>query len=237
MTFEGFITNSKAIIERFPNQQVWLQGGFSANRQLYKPEAGYCIVIRYDEKTTSLISHFIQELYSILPPVVEYNERSFHTTIGVFNKSELKGFVPDPSVLKLLSKSVQAGLWKGTENPEVTFEKWAFNNEAILVPGYPNHDLWCLAQNIMNACHENRVPLEPWRIIHITTARFIHGVSQQVFKQFLLLMESAPALEPTKPIAIDVATWRCDGLTFEMATHERYPLCHSETPEVWENET
>jgi hypothetical protein len=224
MTFESFIVNSKAIFERFSNEQVWLQGGFIPNRQLQKPEAGYCIVIRYDEKTTNMISHFMRRIHAILPPVVEYNERSFHTTIGVFAKGELKRFAPDFAVLKSLGKSVEIGLRNGPGNPEVTFEKWLFNNETILVSGYPNQDLWCLSQNIGNACQENQVPLERGRIIHVTTARFIRGVPRQIFEQFLLLMETAPVIEPTKPSAIDVATWRCDGLAFEIITHERYPL-------------
>ncbi len=38
------------------------------------------------------------------------------------------------------------------------------------------------------------------------------------------LMKSAPVLEPTKPIAIDLATWRCDGLEFNLVTHKRYIL-------------
>ena len=181
-------------------------------------------MIRYDEKTTNMISHFIKKVHTILPPMVEYNERSFHTTIGVFDKGDMKGFVPDFAVLKSLGKSVETGLRNGPENPEVTFEKWLYNNEAILISGYPNQDLWCLSQNIGDACQENRVPLERGPIIHITTARFISGVPRPVFEQFLLLMETVPAIGSTKPSAIDIATWRCDGLTFDIVTHERYSL-------------
>ena len=100
--FESYLANSKAVFERFPNERVWLQGGFVPNRQLQKPEAGYCVVIRYDDKTTDVIAHFMRKVQAILPPVVEYNERSLHTTIGVFDKGELKGFVPDVAVLKSL---------------------------------------------------------------------------------------------------------------------------------------
>lgn len=224
MTFESFIANSKAIFERFPNEQVWLEGGFIPNRQLQKPEAGYCVVIRYDEKTTDMISHFIKKVHAILPPMVEYNEQSYHTTIGVFHKGDMIGFVPELAVLKSLGKSVETGLRHGSKNPEVILEKWLYNHEAILIAGYPNRDLWRLSQNIGDACQENRVPLERGRIIHITTARFISRVPRPVFEQFLLLMETAPAIGSTKPSAIDVATWRCDGLTFDIVTHERYPL-------------
>ena len=224
MTFEAYIANSRAIFERFENQQVWLQGGFIPNRQLQMPEAGYCVVIRYDEKTTKAISRFMRKVYAVLPPVVEYNERSFHTTIGTFDKGERKGFVPDFSILKRLAKSVETGLKNRPANPKVIFEKWLFNNETILISGYPNQDLWYLSQRIADACLENEVPLERGRIIHITTARFIQGVSRQVFDQFLLLMETAPVIKPTKPSAIDIASWRCDGLTFEIATYARYAL-------------
>ena len=224
MTFEGYLANSKAEFERFPNEQVWLQGGFIPNRQLQKPEAGYCVVMRYDEKTANAVAHFMRKVQAILPPVVEYNERSLHTTIGVFDKGELKGFVPDLAALKALGKAVETGLKNSRRNPMVRFEKWLFNNETILISGYPNQDLWHLSQNIGNACQENQVPLERGRMIHITTARFIRGVPRQVFEQFLHLMETAPVIEPTKPRAIEIATWRCDGLTFEIVTHERYPV-------------
>jgi hypothetical protein len=39
----------------------------------HKPEAGYCVVIREDEKTTNAISRFMKKVYAILPPMVEYN--------------------------------------------------------------------------------------------------------------------------------------------------------------------
>jgi len=224
MTLESFLASSKAIFERFPNEQVWLQGGFLPNRQLQDPEAGYCVVLRYDETTTDVLLQFMSKVYAILPPVVEYNARSFHTTLGVFAKGELNGFVPDVAVLEALGKSVETGLSNSPHNPRVTFAEWLFNCETMLVPGYPNQDLWELAQNIGKACQENRVPLEPGRMLHTTTARFIHAVSRPIFEQFLRLMETAPLIQPAKPSAIEVATWRCDGLTFELATHERYPL-------------
>ena len=224
MTFESFIANSKAVFKRFPNEQVWLQGGFTPNSQLQKPEEGYCVVLRYDEKTTNLISDFMNKVCTVLPPLVEYNEQSFHTTIGVFAKGDLKGFVPDIALLRLLAKSVETGLRNSPGSPVVTFEKWLYNNEALLISGYPNQDLWRLSQNIGAACQENRVPLERGRILHVTTARFISGVPRPVFEQFLLLMESAPVIGVTKPVAIDVATWQCDGLAFDMVTHERFPL-------------
>ena len=130
MTFESFIANSRAIIERFPNEQVWHQGGLTANRQLQSPEAGYCIVVRYDEKTTRALSRFMKKVYAVLPPVVEYNVGRFHTTIGVYGKGTLKGFAPDRSVLKTLVRSVETGIRNGAGKPEVTFEKWVFNQRS-----------------------------------------------------------------------------------------------------------
>jgi hypothetical protein len=224
MNFESFIANSKAIFERYPNEQVWLQGGFVPNRQLQQPEAGYCVVLRYDGETTHLISHFMSKVYAILPPAVEYNERSFHTTVGIFGKGELKGFEPDSAIPKSLGNSVETGLMNSPRDPKVTLDKWLFNNESLLISGYPNQDLWQLSQNIVNASQGNRVPLEPVTIIHITTARFIRAVPSGIFEQFLHLMQEAPLIGPTKPMAIDIATWRCDGMTFEIVIHERFPL-------------
>jgi hypothetical protein len=62
------------------------------------------------------------------------------------------------------------------------------------------------------------------RVIHITTARFISGISRPEFEQFVHLMKSAPKIASAKPNAIDLATWHCDGLTFDIATHKRYYL-------------
>jgi hypothetical protein len=224
MTFENFVANSQAIFKSFPNEQVWIQGGFIPNRQLQKPEAGYCVVIRYDEKTTNAISRFMTRIQGVLPPIVEYSERSFHTTIGVYGKGDLQGFISDLAVLKYLAKSVEKGLMDCPKNPCVEFGQWLYNNEAILVSGYPNQDLWCLSQNIRNACQENGVPIEMGRIIHITTARFISGVTRQVFEQFMLEMKSAPPIGNIRPSAIELATWHCDGLTFGIVTHKHYPL-------------
>jgi hypothetical protein len=224
MTFDSFIVNAQAIFSSFPNDQVWSLGGFVPNRQLERPEAGYCIVLRYNEKTTRTISHFMTKIRSVLPPTVEYSEQNLHSTIGVYGKAGLQEFVPDSALLMHLMKSVEDGLNNRPQNPCVGFGGWQFNAEAILVSGYPNQDLWQLSQNIGKACQENGYPLEMGRIIHITTARFVGGVTRKEFEQFILLMKSAPAIESSRPTAIDLATWRCDGLTFDIATHKRYPL-------------
>jgi len=102
--------------------------------------------------------------------------------------------------------------------------EWLFNNEAILVSGYPNQDFWRLSQNIGRACNLKGHALEMSRISHITTARFIGGVSPQIFDQFALLMKSAPFIGSARPNAIDLATWQCDGLTFNLVTHNRFCL-------------
>jgi hypothetical protein len=52
----------------------------------------------------------------------------------------------------------------------------------------------------------------------------LQEVSFQEFEKFGLLVKSAPILGTTKPVAIDLATWRCDGLEFNLVTHKRYVL-------------
>jgi hypothetical protein len=224
MTFDVFVKNAQAIFESFPNEQVWLQGGLRPNRQLQMPEAGYCVVIRYDEKITSVISHFMAKIRSVLPHLIVYNEQNLHTTIGTYGKSDMKEFVPDSAILQRLMESVEKGINNYSQNICIEFRRWLYNDEAILVSGYPNQDLWYLRQNIGNAFQENGFSLVMGRIIHITTARFTSSVSFQEFEKFSLLMKSALVLETTKPIAIDLATWRCDGLEFNLVTHKRYTL-------------
>lgn len=224
MTFDIFVENAKIIFDSFPNEKVWFQGGLRPNRQLQKPEAGYCIVVRYDEKTTSAISHFMTKVRSVLPPIVEYSEQNLHTTVGTYGKGNMEGFVPDSATLQHLLKSVEKGISNRSQNLCVEFGKWLYNDEAMLISGYPNQDLWCLFQDIKNACQENGYPLEIGRIVHITTARFISGVSHQEFGNFILLIKSAPTVAPAKLSAIDLATWRCDGLEFNLVIHKRYWL-------------
>ena len=224
MTFERFIEKSQAIFNSFPNEQVWLQGGFKPNRQLKKPEAGYCIVLRYDEMTTSPISHFMNQLRLVLPPIVAYPEQNLHTTVGTYGKGAMLGFVPDVETLQHLESSIQNGIRDRPQNLRVDFGRWLFNDEAILISGSPNEELWQLFQNIAEACQDNGTALEMARMIHITTARFISSVSRPEFEQFVHVMKSAPKITSTKPSAVDLATWYCDGLTFDMAIHRRYPL-------------
>ncbi|MGB8983889.1 MAG: hypothetical protein WCC12_18610 [Anaerolineales bacterium] len=224
MTFDIFVENAQAIFDSFPNEQVWVQGGLRPNRQLQNPEAGYCIVLRYDEKTTRAISHFMTGIRSVLPPILEYNEQNLHTTVGTYGKVGLEGFAPDSAILSQLMKSVEKGINDRPKNICVEFGKWLYNDEAILVSGYPNQDLWHLCRNIGNICQENGFPLDMGRIMHITTARFISSVTSQAFEKFSLLMKSAPAIESTTPSAIDIATWGCDGLEFNLVTHKRCRL-------------
>lgn len=224
MLFDEFIANSRSIFDSFPNERVWHQGGLLPNRQLQKPEAGYCVVMRYDEKTTATIAAFMGKVQAILPPIVEYTPQTFHTTIGVYGKAKTEEFVPDFQLISYLAKSVEEGLKGCSGNLCIEFGRWLFNHEAILLSGYPNIDLWQLFQNMEASCKKKGFALEMGRIVHITTARFISSVNYQLFEQFTHLMESAPAMKPAKPKAIDLASWRCDGLTFDLITHERYVL-------------
>ena len=224
MTFDDYVINAQGIFDSFPNETVWMQGGIKPNRQLENPEAGYCILFRYNEETTSTISNFITRIHSVLPPVVEYEARNLHTTIGVYSKWDLQGFEPDQAIIKHLARSIQEGLHNCPQDPRIELKKWLFNNEAILVSGYPNEDLWSLSQDIGRACNLNGHTLEMSRITHITTARFIVGFAKQIFDHFVFLMKSAPFIGAVKPNAIDVATWQCDGLSFKLVTHNQFFL-------------
>jgi hypothetical protein len=224
MTFDTFVEKSQAIFDSFPNEHVWLQGGLRPNRQLQRPEAGYSIVIRYDETTTIPISDFMTKIHAILPPIVEYRQQSLHTTVGTYGKGDLEGFVPDLVTIQHLARSVKIGISNRPQNFRIEFGKWLYNDEAIFISGFPNEDLWQLFQNIGSACQESGYPLEMARITHITTARFISPISRPEFEQFVRLMKSAPKIASAKPSAIDLATWHCDGLTFDIVTHKRYRL-------------
>ena len=224
MTFDQYLADAQAIFDSFPNERVWLQGGIRPNRQLQKPEAGYCIVFRYDEETANTISRHMVKIRSVLPPVVEYNVRNLHTTIGVHDKGEMSEFVLDSAVMKRLGESVAEGLSNCPATPSIKLGRWLFNDEAILVSGYPNHDLWKLMQNVGRACGLNGHPLEMARVTHVTTARFISGASHESFKQLVLLVKSTPFIGSVMPSSVDLATWRCNGLKFELVTHNRYSL-------------
>lgn len=224
MNFETFTENAQAIFDSFPNEQVWLPGGLRPNRQLQRPEAGYCIVMRYDEMTTAPILHFMTKIRSVLPPIVEYSQKSLHTTVATYGKRDMAGFVPESETIQHLARSVEKGMGNRSQNLRIEFKKWLYNDEVILISGSPNEDLWQLFQKIGSVCQENGYPLEMARITHITTARFISSVSRPEFELFILLMKSAPMIGSTRPSAIDLATWHCDGLTFDLAIHKRYDL-------------
>jgi hypothetical protein len=225
IAFETYVENARTIFESFPNERVWLQGGLRPNRQLQKPEAGYCIVLRYDERTTNSILRFMAQVRSVLPPVVEYSEQTLHTTIGTYGKGDMAKFILDSATLSHLAKAIENGMQGHySTNPCVEFGKWLYNEETILVSGYINRDLWHLFQNIENAGRDEGYLLEMGRITHITTARFMSGVTSQEFERFRHLMKSAPIIEPSRPSAIELATWRCDGRQLHLATHKRYNL-------------
>jgi 2'-5' RNA ligase len=224
MTFADYIKNAQGIFDSFPNETVWAQGGVKPNRQIENPEAGYCIVFRYDEETTEAISEFMTQLHAALPPMVVYDAHNLHTTIGVYGKRRLQEFEPDQAVIERLTRSIQAGLRHCPQNPGLELSKWLFNNEAILVSGYPNEAQWRLAQDIGQACQLNGFKLEMSRIAHITTARFIVDFTKQMFDHFVFLMNSVPLIGAVKPYAIGLATWQCDGLSFKLATHKRFFL-------------
>jgi hypothetical protein len=224
MSFDTYTERAQAIFDRFPNEQVWFQGGLRPNRQLQSPEAGYCIVMRYDEITTRVISQFMTKISSVLPPMLVYLEKNYHSTVGTFGKRDMAGFIPEPEILQPLARSVENGLANRSQNLRIDFGKWLYNDESILVSCSLNEDLWQLFQNVGTACQENGYPLEMARVTHITTARFTGSVSQSEFEQFACLMNTAPVIAAAKPYAVDLAAWHCDGLTFELDVYKRHSL-------------
>ena len=163
-------------------------------------------------------------LYADLPPMLVYDAHNLHTTIGVYGKRELQEFETDQAIIKRLASSIQEELRRCPPNPCLELGKWLFNNEAVLVSGFPNEALWSLSQRIGRVCNLNDLSLDTPRIMHITTARFIDNFNKKMFDQFVFLMKSAPLIGAVKPNAIDVATWQCDGLSFKLATHNRFLL-------------
>lgn len=222
--FERFNDRSDTRIASFPNEKVWDQGGFRPNRQLLAPEAGYCVILRYPEDVAGALSRFAAEIRTVLPPVVAYCEASLHTTIGVYRKGDLEAFVPDPNVQCALKKAVEEGV-KRCEGPlRIALETWLFNHEAVLCAGKPNLETWNMVQSIGAACSQRGLELEMARMLHVSVARWITGVDELVFKKFVDVMARAPALGPVHLAAVDVATWRCDGLTFVLDVHHRFRL-------------
>jgi hypothetical protein len=224
MTYNNYLQTAQSIFDGFPNEQIWAQGGFQVNHQLQKPEAGYCVVLRYDEKVTSVIAQFMKKIHAVLPGPLTYNEENLHSTIGTFGKMDMNAFVPDPTIIRYLAESVEKGISGCSRNIGIDFGKWLYNEEAILVSGHPNQALWHLCLNIENTLQENNLPIAMGRIMHITTARFTGSVSFQAFEQFRGIMKSAPVLGSAKPIAIDLATWSCDGLNFKLHIHTHFSL-------------
>ena len=224
MPYNNYLQTAQTIFDGFPNEQVWSQGGFQPNRQLQKPEAGYCVVIRYDETISGAIAQFMAKVHAVLPQLVTYNKQTLHTTIGTYGKNNMNAFAPNPAVLHLLAESVAKGISGYPRNIGIEFGKWLYNEEVILVPAYPNEELWHLCRSIGNAFQENGLPLQMGRIMHITTARFTGNVSFEIFEEFRLFLKSAPVLGGIKPRAIDLATWSCDGLAFNLIPHKRFDL-------------
>lgn len=224
LSYQSYLDNAQAIFDSFPNEKVWARGGFRPNRQLQNPEAGYCIVLRYGERTTRAISQFMAKVGAVLPPFLEYREQDLHTTIGTYGKGHMVGFVPSLTILQSLMKAVEKCTKRPLQHLQFTFERWLYNDEVILLSGYPNLELWSLFQEIGSACDEGGCPLETARITHVTTARFICSASHQEFMDFNLVMKSAPAIETCKPKKVDLASWRCDGKHFALVTHQCYEL-------------
>lgn len=224
MTFDHYLANVQAIFDSFPNEAVWFQGGIRPNRQLRNPEAGYCIVFRYDEETADKISRYMVKLRSVLPTVVEYNVHNFHTTIGIYGKGKMSEFIPDSSVIDGLDESVNESLRNYHLTSKTKLDRWLFNNETLIISAYPNQDLWRLMQSVGRACKLNGYPLEMAQITHITTARFVRGIDHEGFQRLGFMIKNAPSIGVVKPNSIDLSTWRCDGLKFELSTHIRYYL-------------
>lgn len=182
------------------------------------------MVLRYPVEITQTIAEFTAQVRAILPPIVAYRESDLHSTIGTYGKRDLAGFAAEDGRLMRLSAAVEKALARLPPNPVVELGGWLYNAEAVLISGYPNQDLWRLFKAIEAACRENDVALEMGRIIHVTTARFIHKVTHSVFEQFVRLMQTAPRLGSTRLAAVELAIWRCDGLTFALLPRVRFEL-------------
>lgn len=224
MNFDSYITESRTAMEAFPNERIRDRGCFMPNRQLQTPEAGTCIVLRYDRNVADVLTRLLVPLREILPPIVDYDESTFHTTLGVFQKSAPGDFRQNPTTFRVLAEAVEEGVESLRDRPQIDLVKWLYNREALLCGGLPNRSLWELSRRIGAACRARGFPLEMSRMMHITTARFIKDAGPAVFDKFVARVRDAPVPGVTGPRAVDVAGWRCDGVTFELDVFRSLPL-------------
>jgi hypothetical protein len=214
-----FINHAQAIFDRFPNQQVFEQGGLRPNPQLRRPEAGYALALRYPAPAVAAIARFLDQMYAVLPPCVEYGAPNLHTTLGVYGKTALPGFAPAPETLRCLAAALAAGLAHRPPDLQIRFGPWLYNAEAVIIAAYPDPALWQLFQALGRACQAAGCPLEMSWGPHLTAARFIAPLALPAAAPFMRLMQSAPLIAPARPSAIDLVTWTCNGHKFELLTH------------------
>jgi 2'-5' RNA ligase len=185
-------------------------------------QRGYVIVIRHPrevEDKVEAISVKIAEHFPSMP----YRKGLIHTTLFFYGISD--DFSRDDGIIGKASQVVRK-LKSDLEKMSIDYPSWIYNQEGVIVAGYPNEAFFKNVQRIKEKLEKDGGNLEfklPWGA-HITASRFIDKVDPSKLDHFYEIVENAPIIGKSSPRTIDVGYAQFSEKSIEMYVQESFSL-------------
>lgn len=201
LDFKTFLDKQKDTYTGFKNsRETVLKEGLNQNP--YKGKGSYFIAFRPRVHDREIIETAASGILEIIPSAVPYNASNIHITITDIGQKE--NFTPDMEMLDRLTNIVLASM-KNIRKPEINYQGWLINKDAVIIKGIPNMEFLEAAYIIQENGRKEGLELRlPWGA-HITTARFDEAITPGYQVDILVkYVDNISKIGKIAPFCIDV---------------------------------
>ena len=198
ITLEAFSEGERKIIERdFVNSNIHTEGTLpSAYMETGNPErVEYGALLRHPDYIAIPTEEFSMRISDIAPSLACPRE-DVHTGLVQYRGDEDKDIV-----LKKLKEATYKALGS-LKSPRMTYERWYYNQDTVIVAGEINEAFVDIMNGIMSNYEGDGLRIK-WGA-QITANRFTEKRSPEELQEFFKLMKRAPELGLSRPTILDV---------------------------------
>jgi hypothetical protein len=201
-----------------------------------EPQGAYLIAWRHPEIITSGVSEVSFTIAS-LTKALTYDSRTLHTTLS--DHGLAPGLSVNPAAnadhaetLDSLTKAVRSGLDSvgphAIGDRKIAFGGYISNGKSVIAPGQANDEVLDINEAVKQASAAQGIDggagLRGAWGAHMTVNRFTADADGETSHHLAALLDTAPRIGESLPIAIDVGYLAVSQAGFEFTTHERFPL-------------
>ena len=219
MNYEEFIQRQNSIYSAINAEaKDLLRKGTVPNQNLIEGEKGYLIGLKHPVDISKEVEKISKKISLLLPAMV-YKSEDVHTTI-FSQKIEFDSDF-DSGYLSKLSKVI--GNLR-VKKVEIKFNKYLYNQNAVIAAGHPNKDFFHLAQEIMYSLNEKGVEASLPKMAHVTVSRFMEKVNSGEITAFKKLMNLISGPGTSLPNTLFVGGFTATVKGFDLEVFEEHRI-------------